>query len=140
MENLARPPLELKAREITTCRSCGGPLVARESRAITFYRLRVDTFIPDAKNLQQRQAMEFHFGSGGGNPHQVAAIADVFSPDVVAQGLRGDDILICLECMVPALGLLERISDRDAADAAAKAQDATRDAARDAARDKRGAQ
>lgn len=99
----------MKAAEIHPCDGCAGELVGtiNTGKTLTFYRVTVQTYIPDDRALRERaglQVMGFPFG-----------LADVFSSRAeVANEVpeTQKELLLCFKCMVdkPLIELLESLS------------------------------
>jgi len=106
--------------ELRVCDVCQGALVGNEAgKTITFYRVRTETFLPNARAINQRLGMKQAFGFPLG-------LADVFSSEPeVADRVEGvdEELLLCLGCYVPIMLIIEAKSEREEATTAAEVEE-----------------
>ena len=86
----------MKAEEIRDCDGCGGPLVGTigTGKTLTFYRVTVQTYIPDDRALPDRTGLQVM-----GFP---AGLADMFSSraDVAVEVPETrKELLLCFKCL-----------------------------------------
>ncbi len=105
----------MENREIKPCAACGGGLAGGTSSPLVGMRLTAQRLMINQGNMNAHLGLEQHFAAAG--PAGQRAMADILGPGTVIDEppeLR-TEIIICEDCMMPVLALLEQAGKREEA-------------------------
>ncbi len=89
------PIASLTPNQITPCVRCKGPLVSPDKGVIHFYRVTIETYVPDRLALMERAGLQMIWGNAPGS----AKLAEVFSTQPhVAHAFATRTVNLCFEC------------------------------------------